>query len=234
MWSAILIVLVLIIRYIIEMSTGANDVYWSSNTVWTHLLTILNFFLVGVTILVVAIPEGLPMAVTLSLAFSVRQMMNDNNLVRKMEACETMGGANVICSDKTGTLTRNEMYLTHFWNQKEMQIFDAETDTPVKFTEFVNREYVNTFLDVISINSLDNPHDKTGNPTEIAILKYLDSCGIDVVNRRASATKLFGAPFSSDRKKMSTVARLSDGRYFIFIKGASEYILKICKNYLNL
>ena len=75
--------------------------------------------MISITILVVAIPEGLPLAVTLSLAFSVNKMMKDNNLVRRLQACETMGGANIICSDKTGTLTRNEMYWTHFWNGKE-------------------------------------------------------------------------------------------------------------------
>jgi Ca2+ transporting ATPase len=76
----------------------------------------LNYFILGITVIVVAIPEGLPLAVTLSLAFSVKKMLIDQNLVRKMEACETMGGANMICSDKTGTLTMNKMTLTSFWS----------------------------------------------------------------------------------------------------------------------
>jgi len=79
-------------------------------------LEILDFFIIGITVVVVAIPEGLPLAVTLSLAFSVKKMLKDQNLVRKLQACETMGGANNICSDKTGTLTKNEMTLTQWWN----------------------------------------------------------------------------------------------------------------------
>lgn len=104
--SAILIFLVLIIEYIIEMSVSSTD-FWALHDAAYHVNQFLQFFLISVTILIVAIPEGLPMAVTLSLAFSVKKMMKDNNLVWKLEACETMGGANIICSDKTGTLTWN-------------------------------------------------------------------------------------------------------------------------------
>ena len=234
LYSAILIVLVLFIRYIIEMSTGGEGNNWASQSAATHLLQFLHFVLVGIAILVVAIPEGLPMAVTLSLAFSIRQMMNDNNLVRKMAACETMGGANIICSDKTGTLTRNEMYWTHFWNFDEKLVFNSEEDKPIKYNEFVHKDYLNVFLDTILVNSLDNPHDKNGNPTELALLRYLDICGVDVVVRRDQAKKLFGVPFSSDRKRMSTVAQMKDGRVFVFIKGASEYILKLVKDFNHL
>ena len=85
-----------------------------------YLKEVLDYFLIAIAILVVAIPEGLPLAVTLSLAFSVNKMAKENNLVRKLQACETMGGANIICSDKTGTLTRNEMFWVKFWNGKEI------------------------------------------------------------------------------------------------------------------
>lgn len=122
---AILIFSVLLIRMLID---GFQD-DWDEDVSF-YLQELLDFFVIAMTILVVAIPEGLPLAVTLSLAFSVGEMMNDNNLVRKLSACETMGGANIICSDKTGTLTRNKMYWTHFWNGKERIIFDPETDKP--------------------------------------------------------------------------------------------------------
>jgi P-type E1-E2 ATPase len=104
------IVVILLIRFAIEKGISKD---WSTGR---DLTEILNYFILGVTVIVVAIPEGLPLAVTLSLAFSVKKMLNDQNLVRKMEACETMGGANNICSDKTGTLTMNKMTLTTIWN----------------------------------------------------------------------------------------------------------------------
>lgn len=102
--------MVLLIRLAIEKGLTRE---WNTGQ---DLISILNFFIIGVTVVVVAIPEGLPLAVTISLAFSVKKMLNDQNLVRKMEACETMGGANNICSDKTGTLTMNKMTLTKVWN----------------------------------------------------------------------------------------------------------------------
>jgi P-type E1-E2 ATPase len=110
LYSALLIVTVLLIRFAIVKGIKKE---WSTGT---DLVEILNFFIVGIIVVVVAIPEGLPLSVTISLAFSVKKMLNDQNLVRKMEACETMGGANNICSDKTGTLTMNKMTLSQIWN----------------------------------------------------------------------------------------------------------------------
>jgi len=110
--SACLIVLVLLVRFAIERGTE-NE--WDHSHHWKELL---EFFIIGITVVVVAIPEGLPLSVTLSLAYSVKKMLNDQNLVRKLQACETMGGANMICSDKTGTLTMNKMTLTKWWNNQ--------------------------------------------------------------------------------------------------------------------
>ena len=232
LFSALLIIVVLSIRYIIEMSTGSID-NWSSHPVTYHLMQFLNFLLIGIAILIIAIPEGLPMAVTLSLAFSVKQMMKDNNLVRKMAACETMGGANIICSDKTGTLTRNEMYLTHFWNTSEFQVFNPEKNEPLPLTNLAKEDAISTFLDTIIYNSLENPQNKNGNPTELAILRYIDLCGYNIVEYREKLKKVFNAPFSSDRKRMSTIVKMEDNTYYVFIKGASEYILKSCNKILS-
>jgi magnesium-transporting ATPase (P-type) len=121
--SAVLLFAVLMLRWVIENSLH-SALGWKSVKVVDHLQRVLTFFITSLALLVVAIPEGLPLAVTLSLAFSVSKMMNDNNLVRKLQACETMGGANYICTDKTGTLTKNEMKMTHFWNVKEFEVFD--------------------------------------------------------------------------------------------------------------
>jgi Ca2+ transporting ATPase len=228
--ASILIFVVLILRYIIENSIKGG-VGWGRKDAAEHIFEILQYFLISVTILVVAIPEGLPLAVTLSLAYSVKKMMLDNNLVRKLQACETMGGANIICSDKTGTLTRNEMYWTNFWNGKEYKIFDSEKDIPLPMKDYIEPGTIELFMDVLTFNSLDDPKKKGGNPTEVALLKYLDRCGIDVLERRNSAEKIFGAPFSSDRKRMSTIVRRKDGRTFAFIKGASEYMIEVCTKF---
>lgn len=110
LYSALVIIVVLLIRFAVEKGLSRQ---WDTGK---DLLNILDFLIIGITVIVVAIPEGLPLSVTISLAFSVKKMLNDQNLVRKMEACETMGGANNICSDKTGTLTMNKMTLAEIWN----------------------------------------------------------------------------------------------------------------------
>ena len=130
--AAVIIFLVLIIRLLIE--GGKED--WDQGS-GHYVKEALEYFIIAITILVVAIPEGLPLAVTLSLAVSVGKMMDDKNLVRQLQACETMGGANIICSDKTGTLTRNVMFLTHLWNGKIRQVFDPETDKPTLYEDYV-------------------------------------------------------------------------------------------------
>ena len=116
LYSAILILVILLVRFAIEKGISRE---WDTKN---DLPELLNFFILAITVIVVAIPEGLPLAVTLSLAFSVKKMLVDENLVRKMQACETMGGANNICSDKTGTLTMNIMTLTTIWSGKSIQL----------------------------------------------------------------------------------------------------------------
>ena len=114
LYAAIFIVVVLLIRFAIVKGLAQDPKdKWDTGP---DLVRMLGFIILGITVIVVAIPEGLPLAVTLSLAFSVKKMLKDNNLVRKMEACETMGGANNICSDKTGTLTMNQMTINDIWN----------------------------------------------------------------------------------------------------------------------
>lgn len=144
----------------------------------------MEYFLIAVAILIVAIPEGLPLAVTLSLAFSVNKMADDNNLVRKMQACETMGGANIICSDKTGTLTRNEMYWVKFWNDKEYEVFNSVSNECKKYETFTTEESSKFLLNTIIYNSKENPASNIGNPTEMALLKYFHMQGMNVVEYR--------------------------------------------------
>ena len=116
--SGIIILLVLLIRFGVEKIISKS---WDSST---DLNDLISYFILALTVVVVAIPEGLPLSVTLSLAVSMKKMLKDSNLVRRMDACETMGGANNICSDKTGTLTMNKMTLTKLWNGKTVE-FDS-------------------------------------------------------------------------------------------------------------
>jgi Ca2+ transporting ATPase len=112
--GASITVFCLTILWIVRITTSGKDFEWSS------LKWLLDYFIIGVAVVIMAVPEGLPLAVTLSLAFSVKKMLKDKNLVRKLYACETMGGANCICSDKTGTLTMNEMHLVSMWNKQRV------------------------------------------------------------------------------------------------------------------
>lgn len=228
--SAVLIFLVLVIRLIIE---GAID-DWEKGS-GEYIKDVLEYFIIAITILVVAIPEGLPLAVTLSLAFSVNKMMEDKNLVRRLQACETMGGANIICSDKTGTLTRNEMYLTHFWNGKERNIFDPTTDKGTPFEDYIkDQETIDLFINTIVLNSNEDPKKKDGNPTEMAILKYMKSCDFDIVGYRKNFNRVFQGVFSSDRKRMSTIIKMENGKHYVFMKGASEYMIEVSQSFLEL
>lgn len=144
--SAIAIMLVLFIRFgIVKIQTQT----WDNKA---DLERMLGFFIVGIAVVVMAIPEGLPLSVTLSLAFSVKKMLKDQNLVRRMEACETMGGANNICSDKTGTLTMNKMILTEIWNGKIIKVDTyAETLSPKSLS--TNPEFIELFKIGCLVNS---------------------------------------------------------------------------------
>lgn len=158
--AATITLIVLVGRLIWDLHTGDG---WDSEK---HPAELVSFFIIAVnlfirkiTIIVVAIPEGLPLAVTLSLAYAVKQMMKKNNLVRRLHACETMGGADCICSDKTGTLTQNKMELTHFWNVKLVQIFKSQKNEFSPLSEFIpsGRNSERVFEDLIIANSCEEP-----------------------------------------------------------------------------
>ena len=185
---------------------------------WVSFLAyFLQTLMVAVTLVVVAVPEGLPMAVTLSLAYSMRRMLKTNNLVRKMHACETMGATTVICTDKTGTLTQNQMqvYKTNF--------FGSEGDTQL-------------FLEGMAVNStaqLDLSASKPqvlGNPTEGALLLWLKEQGADYAELREKASRIEELPFTTERKYMATVVKSSTGKTILYVKGAPEIIFGMCKN----
>lgn len=179
---------------------------------------ILNNFMIAVTLVVVSVPEGLPMSVTLSLALSMSRMLKANNLVRKMHACETMGATTVICTDKTGTLTQNQMR--------------------VNSTTFFSTELDNIIHEGIAVNSTANlekqdgkPTKTLGNPTEAALLLWLDELGIDFNRLRQKAKVISQLTFSTERKYMATVVNSTiDGKRILYVKGAPEIVMNYCKD----
>ena len=176
----------------------------------------LQTLMVAVTLVVVAVPEGLPMAVTLSLAYSMRRMLKTNNLVRKMHACETMGATTVICTDKTGTLTQNQMqvYKTNFFGEPSDEVL----------------------YEGIAVNStaqLDLSAAKPqvlGNPTEGALLLWLKERGANFAELREKASRIEELPFTTERKYMATVVKSTTGKNILYVKGAPEIIFGMCKN----
>ncbi|GAB4281937.1 MAG: hypothetical protein Kow0029_27280 [Candidatus Rifleibacteriota bacterium] len=192
----------------------------------------LKYFMIAVTIIVVAVPEGLPMSVTLSLAYSMRRMTAANNLVRRMHACETIGAATVICSDKTGTLTQNKMVMnsTHFPALKGEEL-DASLDSDVK----------KIIAEAISVNSTANLSKiagkeivALGNPTEGAALLWLDQKGIDYISLRKSFQLEKQWTFSTERKMMGSYGFSSLGKEkILYVKGAPEIVLSRCNEILT-
>lgn len=193
---------------------------------WTTLLSyLLQTLMLAVTLIVVAVPEGLPMAVTLSLAYSMRRMLKSNNLVRKMHACETMGAITVICTDKTGTLTQNQMRVSesHFFSLPEQKI-----DNTCKAQTIAEGIAVNT---TAMVDFTDTRQPKVmGNPTEGALLLWLHAGNVDFEKMKAAATVLEVLPFTTERKYMATVVRSAiTGKKTLYVKGAPEIVLGLCK-----
>lgn len=191
---------------------------------------ILQYFMVAVTLIVVSVPEGLPMSVTLSLALSMRKMLKTNNLVRKMHACETMGATTVICTDKTGTLTQNQMQVhqTNFYALPEDQILgNEEVSTLVREGISVNSTAYLEYTDTGKIKSL-------GNPTEAALLLWLHSQGVNYMDYRENTKIIDQLTFSTERKFMATIARSSIGnKAILYIKGAPEIVFAKCGKVLT-
>ena len=181
---------------------------WGGKDYFYMAEIVLNYFMMAVTLIVMAVPEGLPMAITLSLALNMRRMLKSNNLVRKLHACETMGAVTVICTDKTGTLTQNKMQVSAL---ELKQGDEALLDT------------------AIALNSTAELNDgkPIGNPTESALLLWLDAQGKDYEELRKQVNVLKQLPFSTERKMMATLAEV-DGKTYLFVKGAPEIVMKKC------
>jgi len=189
---------------------------------------ILQYFMVAVTLIVVAVPEGLPMSVTLSLALSMRKMLQANNLVRKMHACETIGATTVICTDKTGTLTQNRMQVakTNFFGLKDQKIGHDEVSNLIKEGIAVNSTAYLDFSDNITIKTL-------GNPTEAALLLWLNDHEINYLELREEASIEEQLTFSTERKFMATIVDSPLlNKKVLYVKGAPEIVLSKCNDVL--
>ena len=195
---------------------------------WLRFVTFfLQTIMIAVTLLVVSIPEGLPMAVTLSLAYSMRRMLKTNNLVRKMHACETMGATTVICTDKTGTLTENQMriYRTDFFGLPEQRLDDSMMSRLVEEGIAVN----STAL--LDLSNPDKPS-VLGNPTEGALILWLRNNGVDYRTLREGVERVDEIPFTTERKYMASEVKsgVLPGKTILYVKGAPEIVYSLCRN----
>lgn len=183
---------------------------WASTDYLRMAETVLQYFMMAVTLIVMAVPEGMPMAVTLSLALNMRRMLKNNNLVRKLHACETMGAVTVICTDKTGSLTQNKMQVA------DMKQYDADDAL---------------FRSAIALNTtahLDEEGGKgIGNPTEVALLLWLEKNGVDYRALRKDEDIEAQLPFSTERKYMATIGKIG-GKRILMVKGAPEIVASFC------
>ncbi|XP_013205781.1 plasma membrane calcium-transporting ATPase 1 isoform X2 [Chionomys nivalis] len=232
-------VIILVLYFVI-------DTFWVQKRPWLaectpiYIQYFVKFFIIGVTVLVVAVPEGLPLAVTISLAYSVKKMMKDNNLVRHLDACETMGNATAICSDKTGTLTMNRMTVVQAYiNEKHYKKVPEPEAIPPNILSYlvtgisVNCAYTSKILPPEKEGGLPR---HVGNKTECALLGFLLDLKRDYqdVRNEIPEEALYKVyTFNSVRKSMSTVLKNSDGSFRIFSKGASEIMLKKCFKILS-
>ena len=217
LWQVLSFMLLPIIGVVLYFAMGAG-----AATEWSGLIKYaLDSLMIAVTLIVVAVPEGLPMAVTLSLAFSMKRLMNQNTLPRTMHACETMGAVSVICSDKTGTLTKNQMQVweTDFASLKEQELSNDEASEIIKECIAVNTTANLDFADASKINAI-------GNPTEGALLLWLNKQGVNYLPIREDADIIDRLPFTTENKYMATIVNSKvNGKKVLYLKGAPEIIM---------
>ncbi|XP_041744430.1 plasma membrane calcium-transporting ATPase 1 isoform X3 [Coregonus clupeaformis] len=234
-------VIILILFFVID-TFGVQGRPWLKECTPIYIQYFVKFFIIGVTVLVVAVPEGLPLAVTISLAYSVKKMMKDNNLVRHLDACETMGNATTICSDKTGTLTMNRMtvvqaYLgdTHYKKVPEPDVIKPSTLEVMVNSIAINSAYTTKILSPEKEGGLPR---HVGNKTECSLLGFVLALKRDYqpIRDEIPEENLYKVyTFNSSRKSMSTVLKNTDGSGFrMYSKGASEIVLRKCSHILNM
>ncbi|KAG0049395.1 hypothetical protein BGZ83_005803 [Gryganskiella cystojenkinii] len=235
MAAAIAMLVTLIVKYFVQASLSDED-YPSGSQIFSDMVKIV---IQAITIVVVAVPEGLPMAVTLALAYATTQMLKDNNLVRVLSACETMGNATTVCSDKTGTLTQNKMTVVE--GTLSLHPF-VGADKAKTWKAEVAPDVAQAIIEGIALNSSAfEDKDERGNlafigsKTESALLGFIKSLGASYSNIRADVKVVKVYPFSSMKKTMSCVVETPEGpeKYRLYVKGASEIVLRSCTHYVD-
>ncbi|XP_041129792.1 plasma membrane calcium-transporting ATPase 2-like isoform X2 [Polyodon spathula] len=234
------ITVIILILYFTIQKFVIEKTPWLPECTPVYIQYFVKFFIIGVTVLVVAVPEGLPLAVTISLAYSVKKMMKDNNLVRHLDACETMGNATAICSDKTGTLTTNRMTVvqayvgdTHYKEIPDPDALPAKTLDLIIYSISINSAYTTKILPPDKDGGLPR---QVGNKTECGLLGFILDLKRDYqpIRNQIPEEKLYKVyTFNSVRKSMSTVTKLPNRSFRMYSKGASEIILKKCSYILN-
>lgn len=207
-----------------------SEPFWEIDT----LNRLMESVVLSITIVVVAVPEGLPLAVTISLAYSVMKMKEDNNLVRRLDASETMGGADQICSDKTGTLTQNKMSVVEVYIEDKVEEKLDHCSDQTKETFFLNVGF-NSTAQILIDEDNDGKEVRQGNQTECGLLDYIKQYDQDYQKIREENDEVFGIPFSSKRKRMTTLTAspFNKDSYIVLVKGASEIILDLCTKFVG-
>ncbi|XP_071980115.1 plasma membrane calcium-transporting ATPase 3 isoform X2 [Engystomops pustulosus] len=234
------ITVIILVLYFVIQTFVVDGKVWLAECTPVYVQYFVKFFIIGVTVLVVAVPEGLPLAVTISLAYSVKKMMKDNNLVRHLDACETMGNATAICSDKTGTLTTNRMTVVqsylgdiHYKEKPDPSSLNSKTLDLLVNAIAINCAYTTKILPPEKEGALPQ---QVGNKTECALLGFVLDLQRDyqLVRDQIPEETLYKVyTFNSVRKSMSTVVCLPNGGFRLYSKGASEILLKKCSNILS-
>lgn len=232
---AVLTFVVLTGQFLVHKAVDNKLTDWT----WSDATILLNYFATAVTIVVVAVPEGLPLAVTLSLAFAMKQLMRDKALVRHLSACDTMGSSTCICTDKTGTLTTNHMRVHKVWICEETKYLDNQNSKEVLKSSFsgtlmgilLQSIFLNTGSEVVIRK--DGESEILGTPTETAILEFGLLLGNESSDLHQGLNIVKVEPFNSVKKKMSVLVSLPTGGFRAFCKGASEVILTMCDNIVN-
>lgn len=232
--SAICTFLAMFLHYIYDCAMGED--FMGELISWDTLNELIEYFIIAVSIVVVAVPEGLPLAVTIALAYSVGKMKDENNLVRYLQACETMGGANNICSDKTGTLTKNLMTVTKIFVERRINSnIDDSIMEPFTCRLLSTASCINSNAHPKVEIQGNRPHfEQIGNKTECALLEMAFKFGYDFRNirdkQKDKILKTF--PFSSEKKRMTSVFE-EGGQFFSFTKGAPDFLISKCTKYIS-